>query len=146
MRASAPADVREFYEASAESYAAIMDSDIDLPVYSDLLGRLAERIAAPPGALVDTSCGPGHLLLHYRERFEQSRPIIGIDLAPSMVALASTTLGPSATVNRGDMRDMSDLKSEAAAAVISFFALHHLDADDAVRAMREGNRILTTDG
>jgi len=41
--------VREFYESSADWYSNMMDTEIDLPVYSDTLGRLAERIADKTG-------------------------------------------------------------------------------------------------
>ena len=146
MTVSAQADIRDFYDASADSYAAIMDSDIELPVYSELLGRLAERIAGQPGTLVDTSCGPGHLLARYHERFEPSRRLIGSDLSPSMVELASARLGPTATVTCGDMRDLAQIRSGTAAAAISFFALHHVDSDDAADAMEEWHRILDTEG
>ena len=45
MKTSSEAKVRQLYEGSADSYAEMMDSEIDLPVYSDTLGRLAERVA-----------------------------------------------------------------------------------------------------
>ena len=63
-----------------------------------------------------------------------------------MVDLASTKLGHDATVSCGDMRDMADIKPRSAAAVISLFALHHLDADGADRAIREWRRILRVGG
>ena len=43
---SSVSKVREFYENSADWYSKMMDAEIDLPVYSDTLGRLAERIAS----------------------------------------------------------------------------------------------------
>jgi ubiquinone/menaquinone biosynthesis C-methylase UbiE len=135
-------DVRAFYDASADAYAAIMDSDIESPLYTDVLARLAERIAGLPGALVDTACGPGHLLRLYHDQFNPTRALIGIDLSPGMVSLALKKLGPAATVQQGDMRDLPHLETGIAASVISFFALHHVDADDAARALGEWHRIL----
>lgn len=58
MRPSSTGEVRELYEASADSYAAMMDSEIDLPIYSDTLERLSGRLANAPGVLIDTSCCP----------------------------------------------------------------------------------------
>ncbi len=65
------------YEDTADSYAQMMDAEIDLPVYSDVLGRLRDRIADKPRAVVDTVCGSGHLLSKYHERFEPNRPLLG---------------------------------------------------------------------
>ena len=61
-----------------------MDKEIDLPVYSDLLGRLQERIANVPGTLIDTACGSGHMMSMYHERYDQQRLLLGIDLSPRM--------------------------------------------------------------
>ena len=49
---SSESKVREFYENSADWYSKMMDAEIDLPVYSDTLGRLAERIANIPGPVM----------------------------------------------------------------------------------------------
>ena len=72
VKTSLEKEVREFYEESADWYAELMDAEIDLPVYSDTLGRLAERIVDVSGPVIDTSCGPGHMLsrisLHGREQ------------------------------------------------------------------------------
>ena len=76
MTVSPEADVRTFYDDSADTYSGIMDADIELPVYTDLLHRLSDRIADQPGTLVDTSCGPGHVLLRYHEQFDLTRPLI----------------------------------------------------------------------
>jgi len=57
MKASSEREVRELYESTADSYAKMMDSEIELPIYADVLSRLHQRIFALPGSLVDTSCG-----------------------------------------------------------------------------------------
>ena len=56
MRPSPTNEVRKMYEETADSYARMMDAEIDLPVCADLLGRLRDRIANTPGTLVDTAC------------------------------------------------------------------------------------------
>jgi hypothetical protein len=73
MTTSPVSKVREFYESSADWYSNMMDTEIDLPVYSDTLGRLAERIADIPGPVIDTSCGSGHMLSRYHERYDPKR-------------------------------------------------------------------------
>ena len=134
------------YDASADSYAEMMDQEIHLPVYADVLGRLRDRIAGVPGALVDTACGSGHMLSLYRERFDERRQLVGIDLSPRMVAIAGDRLGPTARIVLGDMRKLSMLESDSAAAVLNFFAVHHLDNRGVLAAAEEWHRVLCSGG
>ena len=138
--------MREMYETTAHSYAQMMDSEIDLPLYADMLGRLSARIGQMPGTLIDSSCGSGHMLSMYRERYDRNRPLLGIDLSPCMIEIASARLGSSAEVSVGDMRDLPMVDAGSAAAVISFFSLHHLDAAGVSVALREWHRVLRPGG
>lgn len=146
MNTSSEEEVRDLYEESADWYAKMMDTEIDLPVYRDSLGRLSERIAGIPGELIDTSCGSGHMLSLYNETFDSERPLLGIDLSPRMVGIASSRLGPRATVLIGDMRDLSAVESKSAAAVVSFFAVHHLGPPDIPFTIQEWHRVLRSGG
>lgn len=124
----------------------MMDSEIELPIYSEVLGRLKDDISAIPGPVVDTSCGSGHMLARFHEHFDSERPLKGIDLSPQMVALAGERLGTFAKTAEGDMRDLHFVASGSCAAVISFFAIHHLDPDDVRLAMSEWYRVLSPGG
>jgi len=146
MRTSSTARVRELYENTADSYAAMMDAEIDLPVYSDILGRLTERIANIPGPVLDTSCGTGHMLGRYRERYDSKRLLVGIDLSPRMIAIAGVKLAAAAETRTGDMRNLDGIESDSMAAVLSFFAIHHLDPEDVLLALRESWRVLGPGG
>lgn len=146
MKPSDMRDVCKMYDATADSYAEMMDQEIQLPVYSDALGRLHDRIAAVPGALVDTACGSGHMLFMFRERFDKSRPLVGIDLSPRMVAIASGRLGPNQRIVVGDMRDLNMVESCTAAAVVNYFAVHHLDPGGVLVAAAEWYRVLRSGG
>ena len=143
---SSDEEVRELYDESADSYAEMMDREIELPLYVDTLERLSKRIENLPGALIDTSCGTGHMLSLYSERFDRKRPLIGIDLSTRMVAIATRRFGPSAEIKEGDMRDLSSVAVGSAAALINFFSIHHLDADSVCVALREWHRILKSGG
>ncbi len=44
MKTSPDNEVRELYKETANSYNRMMDSEIELPIYSDTLSRLAARI------------------------------------------------------------------------------------------------------
>ena len=146
MKPSKIDKVRKMYDETADSYAQMMDSEISLPIYADVLERLRDRIAKIPGTVVDTACGSGHMLSMYHERFDQTHPLLGVDLSPQMVSIAQDKLGPNARVIVGDMRDLSSVESGSSSAVVNFFALHHLEAMDAKLAFNEWYRILGPDG
>ena len=46
----------------------------------------------------------------YHERYDQGRPLLGIDLSPRMVSIASKKSGSNGQVVVGDMRDLSTVK------------------------------------
>lgn len=146
MKPSSTGEVRAMYEATADSYAEMMDTEIDLPVYADILGRLRERLEHLAGGLIDTACGSGHMLTRYGDRYERDRPLLGVDLSPRMVAIAVKRLGARGRVVVGDMRRLADVASGGAAAVLNFFALHHLDPEEARGAIREWHRVLRRGG
>ncbi len=146
MKTSSNKEVRKLYEDTAETYDKMMDNEIDLPVYSDLLSKLAKKISGLPGAVIDTSCGSGHMLCRYHEKYDPKRLLIGIDLSSSMVNLASEKLGSNANVYEGDMRDLNRISSDSAAAVINFFAIHHLDPKGINLAFKEWSRTLCPEG
>ena len=142
MKQSSSNEVTTLYESTADSYAAMMKTEIGLPVYTDTLSRLHERLRNLEGPLIDTSCGSGHMLQLYSERFDSDRKLIGIDLTPQMVEIAKKRLGSLASVEVGDMRSLSMIADESAAAVLSFFALHHLDMESVQDSLCEWHRVL----
>ena len=103
-------------------------SPISAPIARHLLTRFLDpaRIAGLPGPLIDTSCGSGHMLALYHDRYDPERPLVGIDLSPGMVSITAAKLASSAEVWAGDMRVLDSIEAGTAAAVLSFFAIHHL--------------------
>jgi len=146
MKPSSLSDVRDMYEATADSYAEMMDTEIELPIYEELLGRLQDGIATTPGALLDTACGSGHMLAMFRARFDRGRPVVGVDLSPRMVAIANERLGAEGRALVGDMRSLPGIASGSAAAVLNFFAVHHLDSEGVRGSMAEWYRVLVPGG
>jgi ubiquinone/menaquinone biosynthesis C-methylase UbiE len=134
------------YESTADSYAKMMDAEIHLPIYSEILGRLQDRIVNTPGTLIDTACGSGHMLAMYHERYDQDRLLLGVDLSPRMVSIASKRLEANAEIVIGDMRALSSVESGTAAVVLNFFAVHHLDLKGVRAALIEWHRVLRTGG
>lgn len=145
MRVSPPDHVRAFYDENAEAYNIIMDAEIDLPMYAEALGKLAARIAAIGGAVLDTSCGSGHMLERFR-RYAPERRLLGVDLSPRMVAIARERLDDAATIMQGDMRTLDWVADDSCAAVLSFFALHHVDPVSMGLGFLEWHRVLVAGG
>lgn len=143
---SSPADLRDFYDEAARGYSEMMDGEIDLPVYAEELGGLVQRIESIEGAIVDTSCGSGHMLEKLRSELPVERALIGVDLSPAMITLTQNRLGKSVTAYACDMRRLERVAGESCAAVISYFALHHLGADDLVSCFEEWRRVLVPGG
>ena len=138
--------VRAMYDAEAESYSRMMDSEMERPMYADMLGRLKTRIEGLTGSIVDAPCGSGHLLSMYHEEYDKERALYGIDLSPSMVAIAAERLGPAAEIEVGDIRKLGTVLSNSAAAVVCHFALHHLNIGEVKEALAEWNRVLQMGG
>ncbi len=124
----------------------MMDSEIDLPIYADTLERLAGRIADLSGPVIDTSCGSGHMLSRYHARYDPQRPLIGIDLSPGMIEIARSRLVTNAELITGDTRDLGTIEPHSAAAVLSFFAIHHIEPPGIAAALREWHRVLEPGG
>lgn len=138
--------VRDFYDQSADAYSAMMDAEIELPLYATFLSGLAARIASLDGPVLDTSCGSGHMLEKLRTQYAPDRALLGVDLSPRMVAIAQKRLGDAATVVVGDMRALPHIADNTCAALINFFALHHVDRDGVRTCFAEWHRVLTTGG
>jgi ubiquinone/menaquinone biosynthesis C-methylase UbiE len=146
MKTSSLNDVRNMYEASADSYSEMMDKEIDLPVYKDLLGRLHKNLADTPGALLDIACGSGHMLSMYRSQYDPGRSLIGIDISPGMVAISKKRLGKDCEVIVGDMRTLPSIATGSVAGIINFYAIHHINLDGLRTAMLEWKRVLVQNG
>ncbi len=146
MQTSSNEQVSKMYDEVSSSYNAMMVTEIKLPIYTKVMTRLYDAITGLPGSVVDTSCGSGHMLAMYHEQFDQDRPLIGADLSPEMVAIAAQRIGGYAKVVVSDMRELHILEHSSAAAVISFFALHHLDSVGIQKAFAEWHRVLASGG
>ena len=146
MKTTSAEKVREFYEESADSYNSMMDEEIDLPMYATALSGLADRIATLDGAVLDSSCGSGHMLERLKDQYAPGRQFLGVDLSPRMVAISQKRLGCAATVVEGDMRTLCHIPDDSCAAVLSFFALHHVGLEDLDTCFVAWHRVLKSGG
>jgi ubiquinone/menaquinone biosynthesis C-methylase UbiE len=63
-----------------------------------------------------------------------------------MVAISKKRLGNNSAVEVGDMRELPGIDSGSVVAVMNFFAIHHLNADEIRISMLEWNRVLVHKG
>jgi len=124
----------------------MMNEDIKLPLYDEVLSGLAERISSIDGPVLDTSCGSGHMLEKLRNEHTHQRQLLGFDLSSKMVVIARERLGNVARVSQGDMRGLDEVPDDACAAVISFSSLHHIGATESVGCFTEWHRVLVPTG
>ena len=146
MSHSSSDEVRDLYEKSADSYNQMMDQEIKLPIYDEVLSSLASKLKTVAGSILDSSCGTGHMLERIRDTYLPGRELIGVDISPRMVEFARNRLGDSATTIEGDMGTMPQLPNDSCAAVLSFFAIHHVDLDGFQRCLGEWRRVLVSGG
>lgn len=138
--------VRAFYGDVADFYTEMMDGEIQGQLYADMLGRLAARLQGLEGPILDTSCGPGHMLALYHQAFDADRPLWGNDLTAAMVERARERLGKHAEIVLGDMRSLDAIADGEGAALISFFALQHLEHAEVPATLAEWRRALRPGG
>ncbi len=89
---------------------------------------------------LDVGSGTGFFTQRLLEAFSNAR-VIAVDGAPSMTETATERLGPMAArveFRTGDFRDLGALlePGERGLAVISAYALHHVDRDEKVGVIR----------
>lgn len=136
--------VRAGYDRIAAEYAALRDHDSSLP----FLQRLDADLA--PGSLVlDLGCGAGVPV--DRWLIDRGHRVIGLDISDAMLDLARRNV-PEADYRRRDMAALADGEF-AVDAVVSFFAMFHLDRRrhrDLLRRIRSylpvGGSLLVTTG
>ena len=146
MTISSEDAVRRLYGTTANSYDAMMEQEIQLPLYDRVLTDLATAAQPVAGSILDTSCGSGHMLHRIAEQYCPGRNLLGVDLSPEMVRISRGRLGESAKVFEGDMSSLPQVPDAACAVVISFFAIHHVDLAGLGMCLDEWWRVLATGG
>ncbi len=131
---------RESYDAVAAEYALHLSDELSYkPLDRALLAMAVE--AAGPRPIADLGCGPGHVAAWLAERGAQ---VVGIDLSPGMVALASRD-HPRAKFRVGDLRDLPASDGEFGA-VVALYSLIHLVPAELPVAMGEMRRVVVPGG
>ncbi len=110
------------------------------PPEAALFDRFSAEVA---GAVLELGCGAGRVTGHLIER---ARHVEALDLSPLMVEYCRRNY-PAATVEVGDLSDLSRYRSGSFDAVVaSSCVLDVLDDADRRHTLREIRRLLTRDG
>jgi ubiquinone/menaquinone biosynthesis C-methylase UbiE len=128
------------YDA-AEDYVVTFADDLDrLPVDRSILDATVARLG--PGELVlDLGCGPGQVGQYLADR---GLRVVGLDLAPRMLVLASRRAGRAGFVC-GDMR-LLPFRDHSLAAVVAFYSVQHVRRVDLGPLLGEIRRVLAPNG
>lgn len=128
------------WQSLADGYDPVMGPD---PAMSALRRRIVERLPDGTSRVLDLGTGTGILLELTRCRFPDCH-LVGLDPAPAMLEEARPKL-PGAELLLGSA-DALDLPSASFDAVISNFALHHLEHEAKRRCAEEIHRVLVPGG
>lgn len=136
---------RSHHAASVFDKHAVLYQDrfMDFESYNDTFNLFCELIQAEKAAILDIACGPGNItryLLRQRSDFK----ILGIDLAPKMIELA-TVNNPNAEFLTMDCRDIGQL-SQRYDGIICGFGLPYLSKQEAIQLIKDASFILKPNG
>lgn len=132
--------VRAGYDTVAATYDEHFADELDhKPLERGLLDAFCEM--APPGAIADIGCGPGHITGFLAERRDD---VLGVDLSPEMVALAWRR-HPRLRFEVASMLGLP-FADGVWAGVVAMYSIIHFDPDERVRAFAEFARTLRPDG
>ena len=134
-------EIIESYDRLAEDYArAYCDEFERKPFDRRLLSRFVRNMPAGK-RICDLGCGSGHVANHLKSLGAE---VLGIDLSPGMVAVASKTY-PSIEFRTGDMLGL-DLPTGTLGGIVCFYSIIHLDRHCLGRAAAEMFRVLGDEG
>lgn len=131
--------VSVFNKLATEYQARFMD----VSMYHDTFDFFCETISTPNARILDIACGPGNItkyLLQKRPDFS----LLGIDLAPKMLALAQAN-NPSAHFQLMDAREISKLTQQQDG-IMCGFCLPYLSKAEALKLIQHASQLLHTGG
>jgi SAM-dependent methyltransferase len=135
------AKTRDGYDAVAADYAAHFADELAAkPLDRALLGAFAELVRGR-GPVADVGCGPGHVARYLHDR---GLPVVGLDLAPAMVA-AARRLYPGLPFRVGSLLALP-VEDGAWGGIVAFYSLIHLPPRAVPRALAEFHRALRPGG
>ncbi len=138
----APDPTQHAYDQVAHLYAQRIYPELYFkPFDRAQLDTLAARVGAL-GPICDLGCGPGQVARYLKD---QGAEVLGVDLAPGMVAQARA-LNPDIDFQAGDMRALTDVPDGAWGGIAAFYSLIHIARAEMPGALAELKRVLVPGG
>jgi SAM-dependent methyltransferase len=135
------ASTRATYDRVADEYAAHIAGELaGKPLDRALLVCFAEQVG-DLGVIADIGCGPGHVAAYLHGLGAR---VIGIDLAPAMVAVARR-LSPDIPFETGSMLSLAGADATWGG-IVAFYSIIHLPPAARSRALAEFYRTLIPGG
>jgi SAM-dependent methyltransferase len=136
-------NTRAAYDAVAASYAQWLREELAAkPLDRAMLASFAELVrAAGAGPVADIGCGAGRVTAHLNEL---GLPAFGIDLSPSMVAVARQSY-PGLRFEVGSMLAL-DLPDGTLGGLLAWYSTIHVPDDRLPEAFAEFRRVLVPGG
>ncbi|PXX24294.1 trans-aconitate 2-methyltransferase [Arenibacter sp. ARW7G5Y1] len=134
---------RETFETWNKIANLYQDRFMDLDLYNHSYDLICKSIRKQNAGILEIGCGPGNItryLLSKRPDFK----ILGIDIAPNMIALAKKN-NPTATFKVMDCRQIGELET-LFDGIIGGFCLPYLSYPHCAQLVSESYRLLSKNG
>ena len=116
---------------------------MNLDVYNKTYDAFCKALCKSNAQLLEIGCGPGNITKYLLEQGPDFS-ILGIDIAPNMVALAIEN-NPVATFKVMDYREIHQLDSKYDG-IVGGFCLPYLSETDATKLITDCSNLLTQNG
>jgi SAM-dependent methyltransferase len=137
-------DTRDSYNAIAADYAETFKSEPEgKPLTLAMLTAFAQTVAKDGGGpVVEFGSGPGRVTA-YLDRL--GTDVRGVDLSPSMVALARRTF-PALRFDEGSMTELGGFADGSLRGIVAWYSLIHVPAAEVPGVLAEFYRLLAPGG
>lgn len=137
----------DHYKETFETWNKVADlyqnKFMDLDLYNETYDFFCKSLAIDKISLLEIGCGPGNITRYLLSK-KPTLQILGIDIAPNMIALAQKN-NPSARFEVMDSRAMEQLEARFDG-IVAGFCVPYLSESDCLKLIMDSNALLTEGG
>lgn len=134
---------QETFDTWNKVAALYQEKFMEMDIYNHSYNEFLNSLGITNAEILEIGCGPGNITRYLLSKQPDLR-ILGIDVAPNMIALAQKN-NPAAQFKVMDARDVCQLKSEYDG-IICGFCLPYLSPADGAQLISDCSGLLRTDG
>ncbi len=139
------AAVREVYDASAETYARVVGTQLSAafegPVDQALLAAFVELVGPSAGRIADVGCGPGRIAAFLAPH---GLDVVGVDVSPEMLAVARAA-HPDLRFEEGTLTSLP-FDDRSFGAAVCWYSIIHTRPEELPNVFGELARVLEPSG